>query len=65
MFRRLEQTTCAAAKERSEWLESHLSGLIAAGLRFDEIEVQEHPGMVTRIAVRGVTKFEFRVFVNF
>lgn len=54
-----------AFKARAEWLEDVLAGLMACGVRQDEIDVQEFPDeLKTRVAVRGVVKYEWAVNVH-
>lgn len=46
--------------DRANWLEDVLAGLLVAGVRQDEIEIQVHPAdCKTVVAVRGVPKYEW------
>lgn len=61
MDRTTDDVAKALTKDRGEWLEDVLAGLLAAGVPQVDIEVQEHPSNVTRVAVRGEVKYEWRV----
>jgi len=45
----------------SEWLESTLSGLLAAGVTKEEIEIQFHPNSVLVVAVSGEPRYRFQL----
>ena len=49
------------AEEKLEWLEDIIAGLMAAGVREDEIQIQEHPDLRTVVCVRGEPKYQFRI----
>lgn len=50
-----------AIRDRAEWLEDVLAGMLAAGCDQSEIEVQEHPGSRTIVCVRGEPKYEWKL----
>lgn len=58
---RVEDVYAAATRARMDWLEDVLAGLLANGVRIDEVEVQEHPGNRTVVAVRGTPRYEWSV----
>lgn len=60
----IEELTSAADRARAEWLEDVLAGLVMAGVSKNDIEVQEHPGGVTRVAVRGLVKYQFEHLIR-
>lgn len=49
-----------AARKLNRAVDDALAGLLAAGVPRDEIEIKSFPDK-TRIAVRGVDRYEFRV----
>lgn len=49
---------------RAAWLEDVLAGLLANGVRKDEIEIQERAGNHTVVCVRGEAKYEWRWAVS-
>lgn len=49
-----------AAGEKANWLDDVIAGLMINGVTKGEIEVRECPE-ATRIAVRGVERYEFKI----
>lgn len=58
---RVEDVYAAATRARMDWLEDVVAGLLANGVRIDEIDVQEHPGNRTVVIVRGTPRYEWSV----
>ena len=58
---RVEDVYAAATRARMDWLEDVLAGLLANGVRIDDVEVQEHPGNRTVVVVRGTPRYEWSV----
>lgn len=50
-----------ARQEKANWLEDVVSGLLVNGVQQKEIEIQEHPEMVTVVLVRGLPKYEYKI----
>jgi hypothetical protein len=48
-------------KEQMDYIEDCLSGLLAAGVPKEDIEVQNHPDLVMKIAVKGVVKYTHQI----
>lgn len=63
MHQPVKRTSAArqVIEKKAEWLEDVLAGLLTAGVRMNEIEVQEHPGLRTVVLVRGEPKYEFNI----
>lgn len=57
----IENIAAKVIKEREEWLERVLFGLLAGGFKKDEIEVQQHPDLVTVVTVRGNPKYRYQI----
>lgn len=55
-----------AAIERSEWLEDVIAGLMCAGVKKDEIEIDvtDAPEFRTTVRVRGEVKYEYPLGLN-
>ncbi len=63
MQKRVKKTSVVSQvdEKKMDWLEDILAGLQAAGVRMDEIEVQEHSGLRTAVLVRGELKYQFTI----
>ncbi len=48
-------------KEQMDYIEDCLAGLMAAGVSKEDIEVQNHPDLIVKIAVKGVVKYTHQI----
>jgi len=53
----LAEMASEMGRDRAAFLEDALAGLLAAGVKKDEIELQEWPGVRTVIVVRGTPRY--------
>lgn len=54
----IERAAAALGRKRANEIEDIIAGLMASGVSQDDIEIREYPGSVTRVAVRGVERYE-------
>jgi hypothetical protein len=60
----LEDWMQEAANRRMDWLESVLAKLLNDGVPKEDIQIQEHPDLVTVVAVRGEPMCQFQIKFN-
>lgn len=54
----IQRAANALYRKRANEIEDIVAGLMASGVSKDEIEIREYPAAVTRVAVRGVERYE-------
>lgn len=50
-------------RDRAEWLEDILAGLLINGVRRDEVEVHHYPDGLTSVVVRGERRYSYQIVV--
>lgn len=52
-----------AIRNRADWLEDVIAGLMAAGVKQNEIEINDYPNGRTIVTVRGEPKYQWKLEV--